>query len=48
MDGAMGLDQILEDIEKAKTDENITGIFMRLSTVPIGMAALEEIRDALH
>jgi protease IV len=47
MDGSMGLDQVLKDIEKAKTDENIKGIFMRLSAVPIGMASLEEIRDAL-
>lgn len=44
---AMGLDQILKDIEKAKTDDNISGIFMRLSNVPIGYASLEEIRDAL-
>lgn len=46
-DNAMGLDQILKDIEKAKTDDNISGIFMRLSNVPIGYASLEEIRDAL-
>ncbi len=46
-DGSMGLDQILKDIEKAKNDENISGIFMPLSTVPIGMASLKEIRDAL-
>jgi len=46
-DNAMGLDQILKDIEKAKTDDNISGIFMRLANVPIGYASLEEIRDAL-
>ncbi len=47
MEPAMGLDQILKDIEKAKTDDKISGIFLKLSTVPIGMASLEEIRDAL-
>ncbi len=44
MDGAMGLDQILDDIEKAKTDENIKGIFMRLSAVPnvkIGLKSVD-------
>ena len=29
-DEIMGLDQILADLEKAKTDENIEGIFMNL------------------
>ena len=47
MDGSMGLDQVLKDIEKAKSDDNISGIFMDLSGVPIGMASLEEIRNAL-
>lgn len=47
MDGSMGLDQVLKDIDKAKNDDNISGIFMDLSGVPIGMASLEEIRNAL-
>lgn len=47
MDESMGLDQILNDIEKAKTDEKISGIFLKLSAVPVGMASLQEIRDAL-
>ncbi len=46
-DNAMGLDQILKDIKKAKTEDKISGIFMRLANVPIGYASLEEIRDAL-
>ncbi len=47
MEGLMGLDQILEDIKKAKTDENISGIFLRLSAFPGSLGTLEEIRDAL-
>jgi len=46
-DGVMGLDQILKDIRKAKSDDNISGIFLRLGAVPAGMATVEEIRDAL-
>ncbi len=47
MEGVTGLDQILEDLEKAKTDENIEGIFLRLTNIPAGMATVEEIRDGL-
>ncbi len=43
----MGLDQILKDLEKAKEDDNIKGIFLRLSNVPSGSATLGEVRDAL-
>lgn len=43
----MGLDQILKDLEKAKADDNIKGIFLRLSNVPSGTATLGEVRDAL-
>ena len=43
----MGLDQILKDLEKAKTDDNIKGIFLRLSNVPSRTATLGEVRDAL-
>ena len=43
----MGLDNILDNLEKAKEDENITGIIMNLSILPIGMGTLNEIRDAL-
>lgn len=47
MDGTMGLDQIIKDLKKAKTDDNIKGIVMRLSAIPTGMGILEEVRDAL-
>ncbi|MGC9342081.1 MAG: signal peptide peptidase SppA [Bacteroidales bacterium] len=43
----MGLDMILKNIEKAKENENIPGIVMDLNVVPMGMATLREIRDAL-
>ena len=47
-DEIMGLNQILKDLEKAKTDENIEGIFMKLGTVNAGIATLGEIRDAMQ
>ncbi len=43
----LGLDAILKSIEKAKDDNNITGIYLDLTTIPTGMASLEEIRNAL-
>ena len=43
----MGLNQILKDLEKAKTDKNIEGIFMHLGSVSAGTATLGEIRDAM-
>lgn len=46
-DDIMGLNQILKDLEKAKTDENIEGIFMHLGSVNAGTATLGEIRDAM-
>ncbi|MEJ8757445.1 signal peptide peptidase SppA [Pontibacter sp. H259] len=42
-----GLDQIKESIRKAKTDENIEGIFLNMRFVEAGMAKLEEIRNEL-
>ena len=36
----MGLNQILKDLEKAKGDENIKGIFLRLGNVPTGFSTL--------
>lgn len=47
MEAAMGLDQVLEDIHKASIDDDISGIFLRLSAIPASMATVEEIRDAL-
>ncbi len=44
---APGLDKILISIQKAKTDSRIKGIYMELSTMPAGIAVVEEIRNAL-
>ncbi len=46
-DDVMGLNQILKDLDKAKSDEKIKGIFLKLANVPSGMATLGEVRDAL-
>lgn len=43
----LGLDMVLENIEKAKNHDNIPGIVMKLGTTPMGMASLNEIRNAL-
>ena len=43
----LGLNKILENLKKAKSDENIKGIFMELSVIPTGIATIEEIRNAL-
>ncbi|HTF04931.1 MAG TPA: signal peptide peptidase SppA, partial [Bacteroidia bacterium] len=46
-DRKMGLDAIIESIEKAKADKNIKGIFLESQNVEAGMASVEEIRLAL-
>lgn len=43
----IGLNDILENIEKAKYDENIKGIYIDLESVPAGIATIEEIRNKL-
>ncbi len=43
----LGLNDILESLEKAKKDENIKGIYLDLSSINAGWASLKEIRDAL-
>ncbi len=43
----IGLNDILNNIEKAKADTNIRGIYLDLSIVPASTATLEEIRNAL-
>ena len=43
----MGLNQILKDLDKAKADDNIKGIFLSLSNIPSGMATVGEVREAL-
>ena len=42
-----GLNEILRNIEHAKTDPNIKGIYMELSSIPTSTATLEEIRSKL-
>lgn len=43
----LGLNDILDNIEKAKDDENIEGIFMEISMPQAGISTLGEIRRAL-
>ena len=43
----LGLNDILDNIKKAKTDENIRGIFLEVSIPQAGIATLGEIREAL-
>ena len=43
----LGLDDILENIKKAKTDDNIKGIFLEISMPQTGISTLGEIREAL-
>jgi len=42
-----GLDQILKNIEKAKTDQNIKGIYLDMGMVPSGLSTLREVRNAM-
>ena len=42
-----GLNVILRNIEQAKTDQNIKGIYLELSSIPTSIATLQEIRDKL-
>lgn len=43
----IGLSEILNAIEFAKTDERIKGIYLHNQTIPTGMATIEELRNAL-
>jgi protease-4 len=42
-----GLNQIVDNIEKAAANPNISGIFLDVSSIPSGIATIEEIRNAL-
>jgi protease-4 len=44
---AIGLNDLLENIKKAKSDDNIDGIFLKLSSMNAGISTVEEIRNAL-
>ena len=43
----IGLDDILSCIKKAKTDDNIKGIYLNPTMVTAGLGTIEEIRNAL-
>jgi protease-4 len=43
----VGMNDILDCIRKAKTDDNITGIYLNPMDIQAGMATVEEIRAAL-
>lgn len=45
---ALGLNDILKNIEKAKYDDKIRGIYLQLSYIPAGISTIEEIREALE
>jgi protease-4 len=44
---SIGLDDVLANIEKAKNDENIVGIYLKSGSLVGGVASIKEIRDAL-
>ena len=43
----LGLNDILANIKKAKTDKNIKGIYIEIGMISAGFASREEIRNAL-
>ena len=43
----MGLNDILDNIRKAKNDKNISGIYLELKVLAAGFGTIEEIRNAL-
>ncbi len=45
--GKIGLNDILDNIQKAKTDDRIKGVFLDLGMVNAGMTTVKEIRDKL-
>ncbi|MBL7786290.1 MAG: signal peptide peptidase SppA [Chitinophagales bacterium] len=46
-DNSIGLNDILDNIEKAKNDDHIKGIFMEVSNLAAGGGSTEEIRNKL-
>ena len=46
-DNKSGLIDIISNIKKAKTDDKIKGIYLNLTSIPAGVASIEEIRNAL-
>ena len=44
---ALGLNDIIDNLKKAKEDPNIKGIYLDFTVIPTGIATVEEIRNAL-
>jgi protease-4 len=44
---SVGLNDIIENLKKAKDDKNIRGIYLEISNPIAGFATLEEVRNAL-
>ncbi len=44
---SLGLNDIIQNINKAKEDDNIKGIYLDLTIIPARIATIEEIRNAL-
>ena len=42
-----GLNEILDNLKKAKKDDNISGIYLDLSNIPAGLSTVDEIRNGL-
>jgi protease-4 len=47
MGNTIGLNLLLDQIQKAKGDSNIKGIYLEAPTIGAGMATVEELRNAL-
>lgn len=46
-ENSIGLDDVLANIEKAKNDDNIVGIYLKGGSLSGGIASIKEIRNAL-
>lgn len=46
-ESSIGLNDLLDNIEKAKTDAKIKGIYLDLSSIHAGIGTIDEIRNAL-
>jgi len=46
-DEKIGLNDILKNLKKAKDDDNIKGIYLDIDALPVGIATVQEIREAL-
>jgi protease-4 len=46
-DKNIGLNDMLDNLKKAKKDYNVAGIYLDLSEIPTGISTLSEIREAL-